>query len=75
MFAPADNLICKSKTGIPCVLPFQYNGNYYDTCINADNGGVPWCYTNVAKNYWEICNNSTCPNSYGECYFLHTPFY
>ena len=57
MFAPVDNLVCKTETGIPCQLPFQYNGNYYDTCINVDNGGVPWCYTNIEKKYWEICNS------------------
>ena len=73
MLPPTVNLSCQTETGIPCQLPFEYNGNYYDTCINVDNGGVPWCYTDLEKKYWEICNNSTCP--YGECYFLHTHFY
>ena len=65
-FFTIDLLVCKTSTGIECELPFVYNGNSYDTCINVGNGGVPWCFTNVTKKHWEICNISTCPSTHGE---------
>ena len=69
----ADLLVCKTKPGMPCELPFAYNGNYYDTCINVDNDGVPWCYTNATLKYWGICDTSTCPKSNGVYYFFFQP--
>ena len=40
----------------------MYEGMYYDTCINVDNGGVPWCYTNTTIMDWEECTSTTCQN-------------
>lgn len=51
---------CKGVSGGACEIPFTYNGNYYDTCINIDNGGKLWCYTNILNETWEDCDVSTC---------------
>ena len=51
---------CSTDSGIPCVMPFRYNGKYYENCVDIDNGGVPWCYKNVEKKSWGICNMSSC---------------
>ena len=48
----------KTKSGSSCHIPFIYNDMHYDSCINVDNGGVPWCYTNFTKKEWDTCNNS-----------------
>ena len=61
----ADLLVCKTDSGIPCELPLIYNGKYYDTCIDVDNGGVHWCYINTTEKRWKTCNMSTCPNAKG----------
>ena len=52
--------MCKTKTGAPCDIPFEYKGYQYDSCINVDSGGVPWCYTNVTDKKWEACSKSSC---------------
>ena len=46
----------------------MYEGNHYDACINIDNGGEPWCNTNVTNKHWESCNTATCPDTYGKQY-------
>ena len=52
---------CKVVSGVPCEIPFIYNGDYYDTCTNVDNGGKYWCYTNLSNKSWENCDESSCP--------------
>ena len=39
---------------------------YYDTCVNVDNGGTPWCYTNMTNKEWDICSAASCPNFQGK---------
>ena len=51
---------CLTISGVPCEIPFVYDGNYYDTCINVDNGGVLWCYTNHETKNWDFCDVNTC---------------
>ena len=58
--------ICQTKNGKPCEFPFSYNGRSYDMCVDVDNGGVPWCYTNFQRNTWGNCNISSCPVPNGE---------
>lgn len=53
----------KTKSGSSCHIPFIYNDLHYDTCINVDNGGVSWCYTNITKKEWDICDSLSSPNS------------
>ena len=36
---------------------------HYDGCINVDNGGLPWCYTNFTNKEWDICNSPNSPDS------------
>ena len=57
---------CKTKTGVPCDVPFLYEKMYYDTCINVDNGGVSWCYTNGTNKDWGVCNLTSCPNAHSK---------
>ena len=60
---------CRTKTGRSCQIPFIYEEMYYDTCINIDNGGVPWCYTNILDMEWDACTNTTCQNlQSGDCW-------
>ena len=70
-----DTLICKSVDGEKCEIPFLYHGKYYDSCINVDNGGVPWCYhsnKSIAKGKnikeWSTCDHSSCPTMKGMKY-------
>ena len=51
---------CKTISGVACDIPFTYNKEYYDTCINVDNGGAAWCYTNATTKIWENCESSSC---------------
>ena len=55
-----DIKICKADNGISCDVPFVYQGEYYDSCINVDNGGIPWCYTNSTKKDWGTCSFKSC---------------
>ena len=59
--------------GEDCEIPFYYHGKYYDSCINIDNGGIPWCYhkyNNITnggvKKEWGICSSSSCPSMKGK---------
>ena len=58
--------ICQTKNGKGCEFPFWYNDRGYAMCIDVDNGGVPWCYTNLQRSTWGNCNISSCPVSRGE---------
>ena len=72
-----DNLIlsesaeCKTRSGIPCQIPFTYGEMHYDTCINIDNGGVPWCFTNQSTGRWDACTASSCSNVEGKYFYDH----
>ena len=61
---------CKSKNGDLCDIPFVYDGKCYDSCINVDNGGVPWCYTDATNKQWQTCSKSSCPNLQGLFIFV-----
>ena len=58
----SDELACKTIDGSPCDIPFLFKGQYYGTCINVDNGGEPWCYTNMPTMEWNSCTVSSCPD-------------
>ena len=58
--------MCKSKSGTACDIPFVYQGQRYDTCINVDSGGERWCYTNVTDKKWETCSASSCDELNGK---------
>lgn len=51
---------CMAKEGdgrqYACTFPFVYKGQSYSKCTSADNT-VPWCFTNVKKGYWGICQS------------------
>ena len=54
-------LACKTVGDEVCEIPFQYKGKLFATCINVDNGGRPWCFTDAKNNKWNICDSSSCP--------------
>ena len=58
--------LCSTENGIRCVMPFPYQGKYYENCIDIDNGGVPWCYTSTEKKHWGVCKMSSCPKARGK---------
>ena len=80
-FLATGQSVCRTDSGIPCAIPFLYKGKYYDSCIDIDNGGVPWCYikvdetllvswgftnyTGLRNNLWGTCNDISCPNTPG----------
>ena len=41
-----------------CDIPFEFKGQKYASCIDVDNGGIPWCYTNTSNKEWNTCNAS-----------------
>ena len=57
---------CKTTLNEKCEIPFSYKGERYDTCLDVDNGGKPWCYTNATALEWRNCNYSTCPEIKGK---------
>ena len=57
--------VCRSKSGTACDIPFVYQGQQYDTCVNVDSGGSRWCYTNVTDKKWEICRATSCEEPNG----------
>ena len=73
---------CKSVEGAECEIPFKYHGKYYDSCINVDNGGTPWCYDSnesisdgESQKEWGICTIETCPTMKGKemvCFLRNT---
>ena len=56
---------CKTVAGTPCEMPFRYGQYFYDSCINIDNDGEPWCYVNITQKKWGKCDESTCPYQKG----------
>ena len=55
------SLPCATEEGDPCVFPFSYNGNDYNSCTEA--GGSPaWCATSVSPfgdyDGYGICNKN-----------------
>ncbi|XP_060137543.1 epididymal sperm-binding protein 1-like [Zootoca vivipara] len=53
--------------GRPCVFPFVYEGQTFNTCINKDSGDY-WCAT--TRNYdkdgkWSLCADTRSPPSAG----------
>ena len=57
---------CKTELNRICDIPFDYKGQKYATCIDSDNEGQPWCYT---EKTWDNCKASSCPELKGEKYF------
>ena len=51
---------CKTKSNEVCKIPFEFKGQKYATCLDTDNDGIPWCYTNMTSMDWKACNLSTC---------------
>ena len=56
---------CRTVKDYKCVLPFEYEGITYNSCItHGEENGLPWCYydwfTELVKN-WDICDNLLCP--------------
>ena len=50
----------------------MYHGKHYDSCINVDNGGTPWCFhskdntsNDEYKSEWGICTHESCPTMKG----------
>ena len=73
-FFMLDSKYCKTESNEFCEFPFEYKKQKYDTCIDIDNGGKSWCYSNFHKDYrrreWNTCKASSCPRSEGE-YILY----
>ena len=65
-----DQNLCSTEIGEACEIPFQYNQRYYESCIDTNNGGVPWCYTNTEMKHWGVCKKSACPNARGKSLYL-----
>ena len=61
---------CKTVRNESCDFPFEFKGKKYSTCINVDNGGQPWCFTNTTTMEWGSCNSFSCPESKGLHSFL-----
>ena len=57
-----DLRVCTTKGGIPCDIPFVYQGHHYDSCIRVDNSEIPWCYTNTTNKEWGECSTTSCSN-------------
>merc|ERR1712223_1024824 len=58
----------RTTMGSRCVFPFQYNGRIFNTCIYANNGGVPWCATSSwlpSVSSYGNCNRN-CPTPFSE---------
>ena len=54
-------MVYKTASGIPCESPLEYEGKRYDGCISMDNGGIPWCSTQVDGN------NNHVDGEWGNC--------
>ena len=62
-------------SGIPCVFPFQLNGNVYNTCTNELSqftNNKTWCSTKVDETgehisgNWRSCNENCLLSPNGE---------
>ena len=52
---------CRTISEVRCVFPFTYDGQTYQACTDADNGGIPWCSTQVDGN------NNHVDGEWGNC--------
>ena len=55
---------CKTvgSSGSPCVFPFVYRDQTYDTCTTRDSDtGQPWCATKVDSDGWVV------DHAWGDC--------
>nr|XP_040577335.1 uncharacterized protein PB18E9.04c-like isoform X5 [Lepeophtheirus salmonis] len=58
--------VCRTTDGKKCVFPFIYSGVSYNSCTDADNGGVNWCATSLypSKEALEYANcQSSCESA------------
>ena len=55
---------CRTISEVRCVFPFNYDGQTYQACTDTDNGGIPWCSTQVDGNNnhvdgeWGTCGDT-----------------
>ena len=54
---------CKTVGNQFCELPFEFKSKKYSTCIDVDNKGQPWCYTNSTTLDWDFCSLSSCSST------------
>lgn len=59
--------------GQPCIFPFLYGGESYETCTARDSDtGQPWCATSVDSEGWVVdhawgdCDQG-CPGAVSPC--------
>ena len=57
--------VCKTVGERFCDFPFEFEGKKYSTCINVDNGGRAWCFTNSTTMEWDSCDTSSCASLKG----------
>lgn len=60
IFHILDAQYCVTETNEVCDFPFNYKGEKFASCLDVDNGGQPWCYTNTSSKEWNNCNSSKC---------------
>jgi len=67
--------------GAPCVFPFTYKHKTYESCIERENSGMPWCATTSnydADKRWGMCKATGTIPTYGgnaggkNCVFPYT---
>ena len=46
------------RIDIPCHFPFEYSGREYQSCIEVDSPGLPWCSTTgkFSNDTWGYCD-------------------
>ena len=52
---------CSTVSGVPCVFPFNWNGNTYTSCTTDGGFSTPWCSTQT-----DLFGNHVTGN-YGDC--------
>ena len=52
---------CRTISEVRCVFPFNYDGQTHQVCTDVDNGGIPWCSTQVDGN------NNHVDGEWGNC--------
>ena len=66
------------QAGVPCVFPFEFEGNTYHTCTfeqSSLTGNRPWCATKVrniykskpVNNMWDKRKNKDKKRNWGIC--------
>ena len=54
----SEPAVCEGyKTGIRCIIPFDYNNVRYMGCTNVDANGFYWCSTGSTEEDWDYCVN------------------